>query len=151
MDPDLFEPVQLTVVADDTTATVTLSWTAYAGTAPFSAYRALRSELDLVVVATLVEITDVAQTTFVDAGPRGDTEYIYRVVVVTDRGEQVPSHEVSGALHRHLASWPVTAESAIRGFRLSIATGTRSIGAQQTGVERGMSDSTRLTNPGREQ
>jgi len=87
------------------TASATLAWTPYRGSG-FAAYQVLRRTQEQ-VAEVVCEITDRADTSFVDAGLLGNTEYFYQVVVLTEGGEEVPGEEESGAFHRLLATWPL--------------------------------------------
>ncbi len=79
LDPQLTAAVELQVALDDTSATAMLSWTPYAGDAPFAAYWVLRSRPRQTDVDTLARIDAIEQMTFVDSTLKPDTEYDYRI------------------------------------------------------------------------
>jgi len=102
-------PVQIRDIDfNSATATATLAWTPYQG-ARFRRCQVRRrtGELAPQIVAEFEEVT---VTAFADSGLQGNTEYFYQVVVVTDRDEEVPSEEISGAFHRLLATWSLEVE-----------------------------------------
>ena len=90
------------------TAMATLGWTAYGGPR-FAAYRVEQRTAEL-AWQTVAELDDRENRSLVDGGLLGNTEYFYRVVVVTDRGEEVESREVSGTIHPLVDSWPLELE-----------------------------------------
>ena len=90
-DPELTPAVEVQVALDDTAGTATLSWTPYAGEAPFEAYWVLRKPQRLEMVDTLTVIRQVDQTTFVDSTLAPDTFYSYRVSVVNEVGYETSS------------------------------------------------------------
>lgn len=94
---------------NSSTATATIEWTPYKGPR-FRAYQVQQrtAELASQIVAELEEVT---VTSFADSGLVGNTEYFYQVAVVTDRGEEIPSEEVSGSIHPLLATWPLEVEA----------------------------------------
>ncbi|MBI4529990.1 MAG: fibronectin type III domain-containing protein [Candidatus Latescibacteria bacterium] len=91
-DPALTPAIDLlSVIVDETMGTATLTWTPYQGDQPFAAYRVLRNEAERTVVDTVKVITEVNQTSFVDADLKPNTDYVYRVSVVNTNGFAVPS------------------------------------------------------------
>ena len=96
------------VQLDSRTATAALRWTAYRGPR-FKAYRVERRSVGLAPLM-VKEISALADTAYVDSLLSGNTEYFYRVVVVTERGEELSSAEVSGKFHALLATWPLELE-----------------------------------------
>jgi len=90
------------------TATATLGWTAYAGPR-FAAYRVERRTAELAWHA-VAELGERESRSLLDGELAGNTEYFYRVVVVTDQGEEVTSREVSGGMHFLMDSWPLELE-----------------------------------------
>ena len=93
LDPALTPAVELFVAVDDTSGTAMLTWTPYAGEAPFAAYLILRQQPHLVSIDTLANIGYVALRTFVDSTLDVDTEYLYRVVTVNAGGFEATSTE----------------------------------------------------------
>jgi len=89
------------------TASCSLEWTEYAGPR-FAAYRVERATATM--RQTVLETSNSMLTSFTDDGLRGATDYTYRVLVVTERGESVASRPVTGAIHAHLAEWPMTGQ-----------------------------------------
>jgi hypothetical protein len=95
----------LRVNFDSHTATATLEWAGYRG-AGFRLYQVRRhtaEEASHIIYETL----DNAVTFFTDSSLVGATEYSYQVIVVTERGEEVPSLERSGGIHMPIATWPL--------------------------------------------
>ncbi len=90
---------------DSATASATLAWTAYEGPR-FAAYRVLRSTAGE-ITRVVAELAELNTTTASDSGLVGNTEYSYRIAVVTQREEEVQSEALGGALHRLVASWPL--------------------------------------------
>ncbi len=86
------------------TATAQIAWTPYAGP-NFIAYRVERHTAGRVpqVVWKTEEQTTIS---LVDSGLVANTEHFYRVVVETERGEEVVSEEVSGTIHPFVKEWP---------------------------------------------
>ena len=85
-DPALTPAVELEVALDDTAGTATLTWTQYAGEQPFAAYWVLRKTQGLEAVDTLAFISEVDQTSYVDATLAQNTTYVYRLSVVNAKG-----------------------------------------------------------------
>ena len=94
LDPSLTPAVELAVAFDDTSGAATLTWTRYAGEAPFAAYRVLRRPQQLVDIDTLLVIHDVSQTTLLDSALSPNTPYQYRVSVVNASGYENGSAEI---------------------------------------------------------
>ena len=84
-------------------ATASLSWTAYDGPA-FARYEVRRRTSQL-APQTIYTTSELAATRFEDGNLRGNTEYLYEVVVVTARGEEVAGTELGGGFHRLVATW----------------------------------------------
>ena len=95
-------------VMDSATASATLSWTPYEGSR-FAIYRVERKTAEL-AWHPVAELDDRRGRSLVNKELLGSTEYFYRVVVVTDRGEEVESREVSGTIHPLVDSWPLELE-----------------------------------------
>jgi len=93
---------------DSRTASARLGWTGYEGPR-FAAYRVERRTAEL-ARQEVQEIADREETSWVDTGLVGNTAYFYRVVVMTERGEEVASAEVSDIIHPLVASWPLAVE-----------------------------------------
>lgn len=92
VDPSLTHPpVSLSVSAHDTTGAVDLTWTPYAGRAPFSAYWVLRKVPGLEAVDTLAMVSDPVAGSFTDSTAREHIPYSYRVSVLTSAGLEVIS------------------------------------------------------------
>ena len=85
-------------------ASAALEWTSYSG-ARFSHYRIERQTagMGFQSIGTADVSTD---TSFLDTGLIGNTEYSYRVITVTAAAEEINSNEVGDALHRFERSWP---------------------------------------------
>ena len=64
----------------------------------------------------IARVEDVAVTSWVDTGLVGNTEYFYRVLVVTTLGEELASGERNGSIHPLLQTWPldIVAEEYVR-------------------------------------
>ncbi|MBI2504929.1 MAG: fibronectin type III domain-containing protein [Candidatus Latescibacteria bacterium] len=86
-------------------ASASLAWTRYQGPR-FKAYRVLRSTTEL-AAQVVQEKSDIADTSLVDPGLLGNTEYFYQVVVLTERGEEVKSEEQGNAFHRLVDTFPL--------------------------------------------
>ncbi|MBI2504926.1 MAG: fibronectin type III domain-containing protein [Candidatus Latescibacteria bacterium] len=94
---------------DSRTASAALKWTAYKGPR-FKTYRVERRTTES-AVQVVKEAADLADTAYVDSLLSGNTEYFYRVVVKTERGEEAPSEEKTGIFHQLLATWPLGEEA----------------------------------------
>lgn len=101
---------------ESASASASGTWSRYTGPR-FLHYELQRRTSELSYV-TLETRTDVADTAFADGELRGDTEYVYRVVVVTDRGEEIGSNEAGGGLHRQVDSWTFSRATRIPAIRL---------------------------------
>ena len=88
-----------------TTASAIVVWSPYRGPR-FAAYRLERRSTGL-TWETVFEGRAIGDTSHVDLGLLGNTEYIYRVTVVTGQNEATWSAEQAGAFHRALAPWPL--------------------------------------------
>ena len=95
-------------VFDSATASAHLEWSEYDGPR-FAAYRVERRTAGQ-EWQTVDEIADRTVAALTDSNMMGNTEYFYRVVVVTEREEEVPSAEMSGRFHSPLAEWPLEME-----------------------------------------
>ena len=95
-DPQLTPPVTLQVALDDTAGTAALTWSRYAGDQAFAAYWVLRQVQGLEKVDTLAFISDLDQTSYVDAKVAQNTTYVYRLSIVNASGFEVttPPHVV---------------------------------------------------------
>jgi hypothetical protein len=96
------------------TASAALTWSPYAGPR-FQAYHVERRTQEL-APRIVARVEDVAVTSWVDTGLVGNTEYFYRVLVVTALGEELASGERSGLIHPLLQTWPldIAPEESIR-------------------------------------
>lgn len=92
-DPTLTPAVELRAVADDSTGTVTLAWSPYAGVMAFAEYLVLRNVQGFEAVDTLRRIDDARLVSYVDTDVIQDSTYVYRVSVVTADGYEAPSQE----------------------------------------------------------
>lgn len=100
------------------TASSKVSWTLYAGPrfARYEVYRLAEGQLDsLVAVVDNAERAEAA-----DFGLHGNTEYEYRVTVVTTAEERVSGHAVAGKFHQLIDSWPLTANPSLRHTQLTV-------------------------------
>jgi hypothetical protein len=91
LDPDLTPPVELVTTVDDTTGSIALTWTAYAGDAPFGRYWVLRKAANLEAVDTLAILSDVAMISYVDTAATQGISYSYRVSVLNGGGLEISS------------------------------------------------------------
>ena len=87
------------------TASCSLAWTQYAGPR-FAAYAVQRRTPGL-EWQEVQRIANATETGFEDTGLLGNSDYSYRVAVLTARGEAVPSDEVGGDIHGFVESWPL--------------------------------------------
>ncbi len=99
----------LAPIFDSATASAALTWTPYVGPG-FRAYE-VRRRTGVLARVTVEVIEDIADTSTVDDSLLGNTDYIYDIVVQTDRGEQINSVEMSGGIHQFLASWAITSST----------------------------------------
>jgi len=87
---------------DSRSASATVTWTPYIGPR-FGAYQVYRSEgSDTKLVHTFADADVVS---FVDTDLLGNTAYSYRIDVVSEIGEQVPSSTASGGFHLKVSEW----------------------------------------------
>ena len=93
---------------DSRTASAALVWTPYRGPR-FQAYHIRRGTEEL-VSQTIQVLPDSAATSWTDSGLLGVAQYSYQVVVVTERGEEVASRQLSGGIHRAVTTWPLHVE-----------------------------------------
>ena len=91
LDPELTPAVALTTALSDSTGSVTLQWSHYAGDSGLADYRVLRREAESTVTETLAVVASIDSTRFIDTGLEPDTAYEYRVVVTTIDGYEAPS------------------------------------------------------------
>ena len=89
------------------TASAVVTWSEYSGRG-FQSYQLLR--IAGFETQTVVETRALSDTTYVDTDLKGNTEYSYQVVVVTDKVARIPSPPVTGAFHQLVDSWPVDVE-----------------------------------------
>ena len=88
---------------DSGTASATMGWTLYQGPR-FQGYQVQRKSGEL-AWQDVTKLADVSDTTFTDSGLVGSIEYSYRVIVLTDMGEEVVSPEGQGRFHRYEDQW----------------------------------------------
>lgn len=100
LDPDLTQPVSLSVATDDTAGTATLSWTRYDGQGAFAAYVVVRNIADRVAVDTLATVADAGTVTYEDSTLVPERTYSYRVLAANTSGHTVTSPAVNVALAR---------------------------------------------------
>jgi hypothetical protein len=124
------------------TASASLKWTRYVGPR-FKGYQVLRRTEEL-AAQVVKDIPDIADTSLVDTDLRGNTEYFYRVVVVTERDEVIVSEERSGVFHQLLDTWPL--EGVGRPFVRLYREG-EGIAALITGATQGFLPQVRLYDP----
>ncbi|MBT4502781.1 MAG: hypothetical protein HOC74_33925 [Gemmatimonadetes bacterium] len=149
-DPELTPPVELSVALDDTAGTATLTWTQYAGEAPFGEYRVLRNVTKSIEVDTLTVIGEVAKTAFVDSSMAANTAYEYRVSVVNSSGLEMfsPAKEIPGyqASPVNLLGWSVDAQQGNVTLRWSQYRGAR---FEEYRIERRRAEQTDFSSLGR--
>lgn len=97
-------------------ASARLHWSTYSGPR-FGRYEVQRRTSEL-AYAAVAAFDDDADTSYTDTGLRGDTEYIYRIAVITSRDEAVLGLEHGGAIHRLVDTWELTEASRRPGIRL---------------------------------
>lgn len=102
------------VRTDSRSATATVTWTLYPGPR-FASYR-LERRSGSQQFETVHVSTDVGATTFVDSNLHGNVDYFYRVVLTTDREEEVDSDVVTGRFHQLVDAWAMDlpAEAGVR-------------------------------------
>jgi len=98
----------ITADFNSATASATLEWTPYAGP-DFRAYQVRRRTAEE-ASRIVFESQDLAVTSCLDSNLVGATEYLYQVVVVTKRGEEIPGEEVKGSVHTVVDIWPIEIE-----------------------------------------
>ena len=94
-------------VPDSVTATGTLRWEPYEGPR-FAAYQIWRSGDGSSQLRA--ELPDHEQTTFLDSGLAGNTDYSYHVVVRTTKGEEQAGNSAAAIMHELVASWALDLE-----------------------------------------
>ncbi len=102
---------------DAATATVQLAWSAYTGPR-FRSYRIERTTSSTRKI--VFESDDLAVTSCTDTGLLGATDYSYRVIVVTDRGEEVAGVAATGSIHGLLPPWPLDLQSVDPSLRENV-------------------------------
>lgn len=141
LDPALTPAVELQVTLDEAAGTATLTWTPYQGDQPFAAYRVLRNPARSTEVDTLVEITALDSTSYLDASLVPNTGYEYRVAVVNRSGYENLSATISTAGYQArgvaLLSWSVDARRGAVDLRWQPYQGGRFVGYR---VERRRTD-----------
>jgi DNA-binding beta-propeller fold protein YncE len=91
LDPELTPAVTLEASLDDTSGTVALTWSPYAGDMPFGSYTVLRNVTRSTDVDTLLTIADVQQTSYLDTSIVAGIAFTYRVAVRNQGGLQSTS------------------------------------------------------------
>jgi hypothetical protein len=107
--PLLLPPVQIVRLEfDSSTATALLEWTPYAGPrfSLYQIYRTVGGDTRL-----LDTISNAESVSLVDTDLSGNTEYSYRIDVVTEIGEQIPSLEARDGFHFKVSDWPLELEA----------------------------------------
>jgi len=100
------------LVLNSRTAAALLTWRRYAGPR-FHHYRVERQQADL--QATLDTIADQDVVTYTDSLLRGNTEYTYRVVVVTADGVELPGAALTRSIHPLVDTWSLEIDADGRG------------------------------------
>ncbi len=101
-----FTPRSITLLdMDASTASATVQWLPYTD-ARFSHYRVERQTAEG-GFQNMATIDDSTQTSFVDRGLKGNTLYIYRIMTVTDAGEEVAGVTLSRMMHPLQHSWSI--------------------------------------------
>jgi hypothetical protein len=97
---------------DASLASAQARWRPYSG-AGFVAYRIDRDEgSGFMPIRTLTSLGD---TVLVDVDLHGNTSYSYRVVTLTDAGDELVGDASTGIFHRHLSDWtPFTPGTQVR-------------------------------------
>ncbi len=95
---------QLRAVFDSRNASAALVWSAYRGPR-FSAYQVLRRGDDTERI--VAELGSVEDTSFVDTNLHGAIDYIYQIVVRTERGETIAGETASGSIHTFVDEWSI--------------------------------------------
>ena len=92
-----FDPVSTpaveiqSVVVDSLQGTAALTWSQYAGGQPFGEYKVIRRLIGQIQAETRGIITELDDTTFVDAGLEADRTYSYEILVVNSGGGEARS------------------------------------------------------------
>ena len=109
-------PVQIQRLEfNSATASAELRWSSYAG-GDFAGYRVVRTVGE--DARTLAEISVRSDTVHVDLGLRGNTDYSYAIVVLTDHDDELPSRSQSGSVHSLVGNpWPIDLGKGSRGVR----------------------------------
>ena len=120
LDPVDFVPsTHLSLSFDSKTAMASLSWDK-ASERGFE-YYIIRRKVSPAGVETAIDtIFAVADTTSVDPGLEGNTEYAYRVVTWDTEGEEHPTDWMSGGFHMFLDEWRVGERSSFVPFVIGI-------------------------------
>ena len=105
-----------TPVANSHNAAISLSWSIYTGPR-FSAYRIERRSADQ-RFAEITRVPTIDTVSLIDTDLLGNTEYFYRVVIETTRGEAVASAEQSGKFHPLVSSWSLPLQETDQAVRL---------------------------------
>lgn len=128
-DPALTPAVELATALNDTTGTVALTWTPYAGRQPFAAYWILRKIQGIEAIDTLAVQPEVDQTTFIDSSLAPNTTYDYWIAVVNASGFAVASQQqrIPGLLAGpvQLLDAEIDAAQGIAALRWTRFVGTR--------------------------
>jgi len=90
---------------DSRTSTASLSWSRYEGPR-FKAYK-VRRRTERLVGQVVGRTEDVSETSFVDRGLDGNTEYFYKVVVEDMTGAHSESEERRGGFHLFIDEYPL--------------------------------------------
>ena len=107
LDPVDFVPSRdLNLRFDSKTASASLSWD-QASERGFGDYTILRKVEPTGVETATNTIFAVTDTTFVDSGLQGNTEYAYRVVTRNTEGDAHPTDWVSGGFHMFVDEWRI--------------------------------------------
>lgn len=95
LDPQLTPAVRLTAELDTQAGAVALSWSQYEGKTAFEVYSVLRNVARSTQVDTLIRLTGLDSTSFVDGTLKPGTAYEYRVSVTNMGGLEVVSEKIS--------------------------------------------------------
>ena len=96
---------------DSITASATLAWDrAQSG---FSQYNILRQGQDDAGPEIVHRTTDIDETSFVDSGLEGNTNYTYMVETRSATGKQLSSAPQSGAFHKLIRQWQWTPPTGV--------------------------------------
>lgn len=113
LDAELTPAVEL-MASQDSTGSVTLQWSRYAGDQPFAGYVVLRNVARSIDADTVATIDDATVTAFVDSTLAPDTAYEYRVAVRNRHGllSLSESRRVEGFRTRAVVLQPQQADMA---------------------------------------